>query len=111
MIWFDGWEQEPTEIGIKGKLLRFSGSNRFHANAAYVGERFSIVWFTYKAALRHGERFSIVWFTYKAALRHKHAIDEIDKFDSRGFPYIPAWRQDIVQPTATGGLFDWDALP
>ena len=94
MIWFDGWEQEPTEIGIKGKLLRFSGSNRFHANAAYVGER-----------------FSIVWFTYKAALRHKHAIDEIDKFDSRGFPYIPAWRQDIVQPTATGGFFDWDALP
>ena len=52
-LWHDGNIPNPptAEIDIQGKLLVFPGSQLYHANSSYSGERFSIIWFTYKAAL------------------------------------------------------------
>jgi hypothetical protein len=50
LIWEDD-TSNPQSHDIKGRLLTFDGAQHFHQNTPYQGERWSIIWFTYKAAL------------------------------------------------------------
>ena len=119
LIWHDNnLENPPTEVEIRGKLHVFTGSQFLHANSSYSGER-----------------FSIIWFTYKAALTRQYTPDDIEKLMTLGFNlpqdplplksnlnltslsslrflffFICLCRdpQDIVVQSAS--FFDWDAL-
>ena len=69
LIWHDNnLENPPTEVEIRGKLHVFTGSQFLHANSSYSGER-----------------FSIIWFTYKAALTRQYTPDDIEKLLTLGF--------------------------
>ena len=50
-IWLDPNSDAPTIVPIRNRLVSFFGARDFHKNTDYAGERWSIVWFCYKAAM------------------------------------------------------------
>ena len=45
LIYFDGENEPPTAVDIKGKLYEFDGSKYYHETADFTGNRFSLVYF------------------------------------------------------------------
>ena len=117
-LWHDGNIQNPpTEVDIRGSLFVFPGSQIYHANSSYSGERFSIIWFTYKAALtRKYQRHEIdtlmdLNFNLPQDPHQKHMIPwSLISHTSQviSSPHCP-WRQDIIdRPVADANLSTLD---
>tara|TARA_R100001440_G_scaffold70849_2_gene93555 strand:- start:11088 stop:11585 length:498 start_codon:yes stop_codon:yes gene_type:complete len=45
LIYFDGEDEPPTPVDIKGKFYEFDGSKYYHETADFTGNRFSLVFF------------------------------------------------------------------
>ena len=46
LIYYDGYDKEPTKVDIKGKFYSFNGSEYYHETAPFTGQRHSIVFFS-----------------------------------------------------------------
>ena len=45
LIYFNGENEPPTSVDIKGKFYEFDGSKYYHETADFTGNRFSLVYF------------------------------------------------------------------
>jgi len=46
LVYYDGPDEPPTKIDIKGKFFRFNGSEYYHETAEFQGERHTIVFYS-----------------------------------------------------------------
>ena len=67
-IWLDPSSETPTVVPIKNRFVSFFGARDFHKNSPW-----------------EGERWSIIWFCYKAALNRSYTPSEIQDLEQRGF--------------------------
>mgnify|MGYP003633308028 CR=1 FL=1 len=45
LIYYNGENEPPTPVDIKGKFYQFDGSKYYHETADFTGQRFSLVYF------------------------------------------------------------------
>ena len=46
LVYYDGPDEPPTKIDIKGKFFKFNGSEYYHETAEFQGERHTIVFYS-----------------------------------------------------------------
>ena len=46
LVYYDGPDEPPTKIDIKGKFFKFNGSEYYHETAEFQGERHTLVFYS-----------------------------------------------------------------